>query len=541
MTTTNTTNTNHTNKDNNIMETTTTINDELDAMFQTRDSQRAAADRKNKEDIAKRRAVLATLGGALSEENDIVFRGTQLVIPERMSLKEAGKQIAQKIEDEEQEYSITRVFDFLPWDGALATAETLKEVFGMTFGRATYSMFGKNPPELRDIKIGPGANDTVQVPWGSLSVPAWGDDAAIFLHSTRDTFGTLVFALQVSCKRKARHEVEGLFKLIQDRLEEKSIYRGRAITASMEPEFIDLSTFDPSQVVYSQDTMRQLELHLWGPIRYRKAFEGRDQRSKRVTMLHGTFGTGKTLAALKTAVECEQVGLNGGQPPTFIMCRPGLDNWRYALSLARLYGDSVIFIEDADLLIEDNDPSKMSALLEEFDGALKKGLDVKLVLTTNYIEKIPKGMLRPGRMDAVIEIGTMDEAGVQRLLTRLVGDKLADDIDFAAIYQSVEGLTPAFVREVLDRAVAANIVNSGGEVTGVFSTQDFVDAANSLRPQLELMNDAPEAQRRPTLDTAFEQAITSAVTLVKGTNSSIGVIHNEVPDNSRSADANVER
>jgi transitional endoplasmic reticulum ATPase len=36
-------------------------------------------------------------------------------------------------------------------------------------------------------------------------------------------------------------------------------------------------------------------------------------------------------------------------------------------------------------------------------------------MTTNHKDEIHKGMLRPGRLDAIIEIGAMDRPGVEKL------------------------------------------------------------------------------------------------------------------------------
>lgn len=507
-TTTTTTTTTNTKKDNNTMSNNTaTIEADLDKFdFSTRETARAEAARKQKDDFTKRMAILGQLGGAMNEEDDVTFRGTQLVIPVHMDYRGVRDFAQRKMDDDEQDYQVSHSFNYLPQDGAYATAQVIKQFFGVTFGKATMGFFGPNPPQLRSVRVGPGKDETVQVPWGAMAIPTWGENATLHLQAARGNNGVACFHLTVSCKRKWAKQAAGLFKAIEDYLENNSIYRNKAITASEEPEFIDLSKFDPTQVVYSEVTMKGLEQFVWGPIRYREAFELAEQRSKRVTLLSGTFGTGKTLAALMTALECEMAG-----DVTFIMCRPGQDSWMHAFGLASLYKRVVIFLEDADLLISEHTPAAMSELLEQFDGAVKKGLDAKLVMTTNYVERIPKGMLRPGRMDAIIEVGSMDRPGVEKLIKRLVGDRLEEGIDFDAVFGSFDGLSPAFVREVLDRAVSTNIVNNGGRIHGRFSGQDFIDAADSLRPQLRLMNDAPEAKSPPTLDRVLRKITREAV------------------------------
>ena len=192
------------------------------------------------------------------------------------------------------------------------------------------------------------------------------------------------------------------------------------------------------------------------------------------------------------------------------MVRPGIDNWMYAIQMAKLYGRCVIFIEDADLLAPSDNPEGIQVLLDQLDGLMVKGLDISMVFTTNHITRIQKGVLRPGRTDGLIEIGAMDRAGVEKLARRVIGDSLnTDDCNFDDVFVAIDGFMPAFVKEVFDRAIRRNLVRNKGTLTSI-NGHDLIGAANNLRPQLVMMQGAPEYTKREGVDGALWSLIKSA-------------------------------
>lgn len=454
-------------------------------------------------------ANLARLGGQMDGEDQVsTHEGTDIKIPAGWSLARAAKLLLKLAQDAEEDYEVTRTFDYLPWDGARAVRNVLRKQFGYAMGQATSGMWGDvNKPTLIDIEVGVG--ETEQVPWGRMQLPAF-EDGYLDMSSSRDREKGTVFQVRVSCKRKDAASITGLFKLIDEELRENSIYRGKAITASEKPTFVDVSGVDPDDVVYTREVMEDAAVYIWANIWYPAELRKHSQLGKRLTVVHGKYGTGKTLMALITAYHCQQAFNDPDlEKITFILVRPGQDNWQYAFQLARIYGRCIIFIEDIDTLIDTNDPHQVSMMLELLDGLRSKGLDASMVFTTNHIDKVHKGALRPGRTDGVIEIGNMDREGVERL-TRRVIPNLAADIDFDAVFAACDGFTPAYVKEVLNRSVRRNIVRNEGMLTQINGV-DLVHSANSLRPQLALMEAAPEAKARAGLDGVFSTMIESAV------------------------------
>lgn len=471
----------------------------------TKKTTQTATQKLTEETLAK----LAELGGKHTAEEDITFEGTKFILPESMTLKDAFKFLASKAEEEERQVDFSRIYKYRPWDGARATANAIRRVFGALnqVNTTVQTMFGTEeyPPQLITIPISP--NDTEQVPWGTLVIPHL-PKVRFELGGVRDKEYGQLFRLSASGPKKYRHHIEGVFRVVQDELENNSLYRGKAFDGKEMADFLDLSGVDPNKVIYANETMRQLDANIWALLRYPDQMSELGVPLKRAVLLEGPYGTGKTLAAFLTAREATANGWS------FLMCRPGRDNLFDVMATARLYQPAVVFFEDVDS-IADTGSDHVQQLLDVFDGIQAKGTRIICVLTTNHVEKIHKGMVRPGRLDAVIHIGKLDAAGIQRMVVATVPSDLLDpDIEWELVTGSMEGFLPAFCREAIDRTVRYNVSRNQGVVSKL-GTMDFVDAANGLRPQLELMEGAKDRKEKVALNEAFIDLVGGVVDRTK--------------------------
>ena len=458
---------------------------------------------KNKE-AAQREAVLeklAELGGKLHGEEDITYSGRRYVLPENTSLDDAINFLSKRRDDEENQAQFSRTFPYRPHDGARATALAIKEFAGFTLGKTLYTFFGRQLPQLIDVRTGPGKDDTEQVPWGAMQIPGM-HDTTIHLGSTRDPELGVVFQIVAEAPRKYRWHIEGLFRLIAQKLETNSIYTGKAIDGG--EQFIDVSTVSPDDVVYTETVTRRLEGDVWAFIRHSELLTKLGQDGKFAVLFEGPYGTGKSLAALLTA----QVAVEHGW--TFLMCRPGRDNLAQTLEMARMYQPAVVFAEDVDTMAGPQSGNTIERHLDLLDGIKVKGMKLLTVFTTNHAEDIHKGMLRPGRIGAVIHVGEMDRAGVEKLARRVIGDALDPETDFDEVFRRCTGYMPAFVRECFDRAVRYAITLNNG-VLGQIGTEAICLAADGLRDQYRLMEDASEEKVDTNLTTALGAVVQKAV------------------------------
>lgn len=450
-------------------------------------------------------SVIPGFGGKPITGDEVEFHdGPKIVLPRGMTYDRARNVLTKLEEEAEMETSWTHRFKYRPDDGAHATVQVIKERYGMLLGKQQGNFSGAEPAETRNIAVGVG--QMMQVPWGQVEIPTFEGLVLTFCDEHQDRDYGKIFEIHATGPRKYEAELEAFFAAVEDYLKTKSIYRGKAIVGSANPEFLDLATFRPDQIVFSTEVMHVLEGSIWAPIRYTDAMRKEGVPLKRAALLFGPYGTGKTSAGQLTALEATKAGW------TFISARPGRDKIEDVLRTARLYQPAVVFVEDIDNATSSGEDDQVTKLLEAFDGITSKGGELMVVMTTNHIERIHKGMLRPGRLDAVVEISSLDHAGIEKLIKAVVPDsKLADAIDYTQIGEAMDGFFPAFVRESITRAVTFAINRLDGELNYVIDTPDLVGAAESLRPQLEALNEAGEGVRKPDLDTAFGSMVRGEV------------------------------
>lgn len=452
---------------------------------------------------------LARLGGKMHDDDDITYEGSRLVIPESMTIDRALKFLAKKQEELETVTTFTRVFNYRPWDGAYCMWNALKKIFGSVGHQSmtVQTMFGpqRRPPTLITINVDVGKQE--QVPWGNMELPTLPDVEFATGGTHHPEYGPL-FSITATGPKKWAAQIQGIFAIVEDELNNHSMYRGKAFDGQDMPEFIDLTGVKPEHVVYSAEVMRQLEANVWAQLRHTEKFAERGIPLKRAVLIHGPYGTGKTLAAILTGQEATDNGW------TFIKARPGRDNLGQVMQTARLYQPAVVFYEDVDQItdVADMSGSSISQLLDNFDGIEAKNSRLLCVLTTNHAERIHKGMARPGRLDAMIEINDLDQAGITKLVSLRVGSLLGSVIDWDAVYAECGGYKPAFVTEFSDRAIRYAMVRNEGELNGAeIQTEDLVYAARDLRPQFELMSGAKDTHTPPALDEALRHVLKPTV------------------------------
>lgn len=450
-------------------------------------------------------AQLAIIGGQLTKDDDIKFEGRSFVFPERYSgnLKGLLTDVTRYVTSQEEEVLVERTFDYRPFDGAYATFNCLKEYFGYAQSKARQGAFGPQPPQ--EITIATGfVNGTLvnqTVPWGDMVLPGL-PNSTLSLGQVRSAKGML-FKLVARVRKADKAVVDGFFEVVQQFLAENSIYRGKCFNGEM--EFFDTDKVRPELFVYSEEVWAQAETNILSPLRDREAIRAEGLSMKRVTLLEGPFGTGKSgmgRTAAKIAVA------NG---VTAIMCTPGKDDPLELLQTAILYMPAFVFIEDIDIIAMQRDPEIVTRILDVFDGPSTKNLPITVVMTTNHVENIHKGMMRSGRIDAVMTIGEMDRPGIEKLANIVIGSKLAEGIDYDAVYEATSGFMPAYIKEALERAVRYTIARTGkaGEING----PDLIHALNSLRAQYDLQEKASDSiEKLPPLDRMMRQMITEHAT-----------------------------
>lgn len=425
-------------------------------------------------------------------------------LPSKMAPRPAATELIRMAEAQEAYNVFDRMYHYRPGDGAVATHKVLMDIFGRAVGKTT--MFTR--PEMRTVEVALGVQR--QVPWGQMELPiTFGEDAILYIsEATDDNYGTVLF-LRVKALKAVEDEVSQLFDMIGRELELNSIYRSQAITALAVPSFMDLTRVSEHNVVYAHHTARRLNYKLWSAVRLETALNSHDSAGKKIIWLHGDYGTGKSETALLLAKLCVEYGW------TFIFIPAGVGSWDYAVQMLRLYGPRVaLFAEDAETMVRPNDPLAMSKMLDQLDGVEAKAMaNTLIVFTTNHMDRVNKGQTRPGRAFDLIRLGNLDRAGTEQLAYVELGQTLADDVDFDAVYAAMggteggeAGLTPAFMRQAYNTAKLVAIVDGGG-TPGPITTDAILDGVRDLQEQLDIHLQGPEPDQPPKLESVLREVL----------------------------------
>lgn len=436
---------------------------------------------------------------------DVVRLGDKLIVPEDITYEDAIVALDRKAREEEEVVELKQTIDVSPFDGAHALFEAAKEMFGWASARVTPSMFGPQPPQFVQVRVGP--NETVPVLWGTFSVP--GVDGTIQAGWTRKQNGAVIFEARASCKQKHSQRVRNLFEAATTYAREHSIYRSKAFrirftdedgdqVAVPEPEFIDLASVDPSMLVFRGDLEKDIDLNLWTPLKHPDVCARVGIPRRRGFLLAGPYGTGKTLLARVTAKVASEAGW------TFVYVeRPS--ELSAALRFAAQYQPALVFAEDVDQIMASRD-QQMNELTAAIDGVDNKANDIMLVLTTNHAEDIHPVMLRPGRIDVVLSVDPPDSEAVERLLRRYGGDLIGPRVNVTPAAEVLEGQIPAVIAEVIRRAKLAAVARSSGDIAKMALTaEDLRVAAVSVVRQVQALSDS--SRPRPSVAEQFGAAL----------------------------------
>lgn len=464
--------------------------------------------------------------GEKSHVAEIVYHGEKMILPDGMAIDAAIDLLKRRQKFLEEEVKIQEVFDVFPWDGANAIDEVLTRKFGWSAATATPGQFGPRPPALISIDVDYGK--TKQVPWGAFSLP----NVDGLLHTTTgQKDGHIAFALVATVKRKDEATIKKIFDEVRDYLKHNSIYKGKAIKirfldddgdtlAMPEPKFMDTSTISEDMVIYPKDVQDQIAINLFTPIKRIHDCLANKIRIKRGVLLGGKYGTGKTLAATVAS----KIAVDHGITYVYV---PRADELAHAIGFAKQNQSPacVVFVEDIDREMNGERTAEMDDILNIIDGIDSKSTNVIVVLTTNNMNGINPAMLRPGRLDAVIEVLPPDAEAVEKLL-RLYGEKAIDkDTNLAKAATLLDGEIPAVIAEVVTRAKLAQLcLQEPGVPITMLSEAALVASAASMAKQLKLLKDRSEEKPKEVSDVADALAAVFAKAM-NGTKEQVEAIH----------------
>ncbi len=301
--------------------------------------------------------------------------------------------------------------------------------------RAGLAELARGSPWLAQLEV--SALEHVTVPLGEhesitcvrsgfwLVRDAEGPIVAMLKSSDRGMGESLELEVLAPERERAERVLAELWKLMSER----NVYRGRVLELRSrhfhedEGAPLTVRTLPPvgrDRIVLGDGVLERIERHAFGIADHAERLRASGRHLRRGLLLHGAPGT----------------------------------------------GPAMVVLEDVDLVAMDRDFEPTNAVLFELlngmDG-LDEDHDVLFVLTTNRADLLePALAARPGRVDQAVELPLPDAEGRRRLL-ELYGEGLELTLSGdESLIGALEGVSPAFIRELLRRAALLSAEDSEG-------------------------------------------------------------------------------
>jgi hypothetical protein len=300
-------------------------------------------------------------------------------------------------------------------------------------------------------------------------------------------------------------------------MHEHNVFRGKVLALKggdemmargMTVEFPALEPVARDQIILPDGLLDVIELHTVEFARHAAALREAGRHLRRGLLLHGPPGTGKTLSTtyLISRLQGRTV---------VILTGAALGLVGDACAIARDLQPAMVILEDVDLVAQERTAMGFGAtsllfrLLNEMDG-IGEDADVIFVMTTNRADLLePALATRPGRVDQAVNFPLPDADARSRLLD-LFGRGLELALsDREAIVAETDGVSPAFLRELVRKAAlhaaragssrvedphfreALDLLERGGSITRAMLGADG-GAIERLDPEGEWYEDEDE-------------------------------------------------
>ena len=254
----------------------------------------------------------------------------------------------------------------------------------------------------------------------------------------------------------------------------------RNMMGTTRPETVKASHTAPVlwEEVQGVDSAKEELIDVAEWLKHPKRFKALGARAPRGVLLYGPPGTGKTMLARAVAAHAgvDFFAASGSSFVEMFVGR-GAARIRRLFKEARESGRAVVFIDELDAVGGSRGSGEggssereqaLNQLLVELDGFERDPGTVIVLAASNYVDKLDKALLRPGRFDRQVLVAPPDRDGREAILkVHSKGKPLASDVDLRDVARKTTGMTGAQL---------ANAINEAAIIAGKLQREEILRA-----------------------------------------------------------------
>ncbi|MCR4699931.1 MAG: ATP-dependent zinc metalloprotease FtsH [Bacteroidaceae bacterium] len=234
---------------------------------------------------------------------------------------------------------------------------------------------------------------------------------------------------------------------------------GKSRATMIDPSKKDITFKNVAGLAEEKEELEEIVDFLKNPKKYTDV----GARIPKGVLLVGPPGTGKTLLAKAIAGEAEVPFFSiSGSDFVEMFVGVGASRVRDLFTDAKKNAPCIVFIDEIDAVARrrgtgmggghDEREQTLNQLLVEMDGfGVNEGIIV--MAATNRVDILDPAIMRPGRFDRKVGVGSPDVKGREEILRVHSKDKpLAEDVDLEQIARTTAGFTGADLENLLNEA-----------------------------------------------------------------------------------------
>jgi transitional endoplasmic reticulum ATPase len=221
-------------------------------------------------------------------------------------------------------------------------------------------------------------------------------------------------------------------------------------------------------------------------------------------LLYGPPGTGKSLLAKALARESEAIFFH--IRVTNVVTKWYAESWEVlqeVFAQAKESGRCVLFLDEIDDLIFDRAaPEELRAASRRLVNSIGEQLDdighsgdILAVASTNRPDAVDATLIRPGRIDRLIEVPLPENEGKREIFQihldraeAIAGRPLFADLDFDAILAWTVKMSGADIGEIVQKVLEGKVQQEGaGAQPGPVTTEDMQRTIEEYRKTKEII------------------------------------------------------